>query len=345
MAKVSEGVLRGRLDRIYLLLQRHEGGLTEREIAEKLDFELRTTNNYLRQLEYESKIFKEGRLWFTHSWNRITLGKIDLEPEEAMVLYLAGRLFVKQSDRRNETAENALLKLAHRLSSDVGLGDDLYAAAEELANRQEDADYHDHFRIIMQSYIYRRKVEITYRPYRSEVFRTVFAPYLLEPSAIGFSTYVIGHSSVSGQLRTLKLERILTAKLTREEYMIPADFHGLELLRNSWSIYHGEETIKVVLRFHPEVTRRVQESNWHPSQQLIWDQTLPGHILLSLEIADTTDVKPWIRSWGAHCEVIEPAELRSEMTGEARRLARLYGWSTETENRPTHSKFNDIFGD
>lgn len=344
MANLAEDTRRQRLERIYFLLQRHESGLAESEIAEKLGFGTRTTHNYLRQLEFENKISKDGKLWFAHDWNGIALGRLDLEPEEAMVLYLAARLFVKQSDRRNETAESALLKLAHRLSSDAGLGDDLYNAAQALAHRPEDADYQDHFRIIMHSYIYRHKVEITYHPYRGEPFTTTFAPYLLEPSAIGFATYAIGHSGISNELRTYKLERVLSAKLTREEYTIPLDFPGLELLHNSWSIYYGEETVQVTLRFHPEVARRVQESNWHPSQQLAWDPNQPGYLLLTIEVADVTDLKPWIRTWGANCEVISPIELRDEMMGEARRLAHLYGWSTQTESGATHNKFRDIFG-
>lgn len=345
MPNLAQDTLRSRLERIYLLLQRHDGGLSEREIADVLGFENRTTNNYLRRLESESKTFKEGKLWFAHDWNSIVLGKLDLEPEEAMVLYLAARLFVKQSDRRNETAESALLKLAHRISSDAGLGDDLYNAAELLARRPEDESYHDHFRIVMHSYIYRRKVEITYHPYRGRSFTTVFAPYLLEPSSIGFATYAIGHSSLPDQLRTYKLERILSAKLTREEYTIPAEFPGLDLLSNSWSIYYGDETTQVILRFHPEVSRRVQETNWHPSQQLAWDESQPEYLLLSIEVADTTDLKPWIRAWGAHCEVIAPDHLRDEMTGEARRFAHLYGWSTQAESPSPHSRFGDIFGE
>lgn len=34
---------------------------------------------------------------------------------------------------------------------------------------------------------------------------------------------------------------------------------------------------------------------------------------------------PWIRSWGASVEVLEPASLREELAAEARALAALYG--------------------
>jgi predicted DNA-binding transcriptional regulator YafY len=199
----------------------------------------------------------------------------------------------------------------------------------------------------MRAYIHRCKVEIVYQPYRGRSFVTVFAPYLLEPSAIGFATYAIGHSQVVNALRTYKLERIEQAKLlSREEYSIPADFAGLDLLRNAWSIYYGEETTQVKLQFHPDVAKRVEETNWHPSQQLEWDADQPDYLRVSFDVADTTDLKPWIRTWGANCEVLAPASLRDEMMGEARRLARLYGWHTSrAADQDEHGRFADIFGD
>jgi predicted DNA-binding transcriptional regulator YafY len=167
----------------------------------------------------------------------------------------------------------------------------------------------------------------------------VFAPYLLEPSGIGFATYAIGHSSIVNQLRTYKIERIRKAELTRGEYTIPSDFDGLKLLRSAWSIFYGDEVIKVTLRFHPDVARRVQETNWHISQQLAWDEEQEGYLLMTIEVADTTDLKPWIRTWGANCEVLEPVSLRNELVSEARRLAKLYGWQFGGNRR----RYNNIF--
>lgn len=108
---------------------------------------------------------------------------------------------------------------------------------------------------------------------------------------------------------------------------------------------------RVVLRFHPDVARRVQETQWHPSQELIWDEDLSGYLRLALQVADITDLKPWIRAWGANCEVLEPAELRDEMIGEARRLAEVYGWqmhrgtsSSEDDPLGLNTTFSDYFG-
>ncbi len=346
MPRVSENTKRERLERVEILLQRSDG-LTEDEIAQTLNFERRTTNNYLREMEITGKASKDGPFWFALSTRMPVLRKFELQPEEAMILYLASRLFVKQSDQRNEAAESALLKLADSLSSDMGLGDGIFQAAKDLAQRPTTPGYEDVFRTVMRAYIYRRKVEIVYRPYRGKPFVTVFSPYLLEPSAIGFATYAIGHSSIVDGLRTYKLGRIEQAHLLpKTEYAIPADFAGFELLRNAWSIYYGEETVQVILRFHPDVTKRVQETNWHPSQQLAWDDEKHDFLLVSFEVADTTDLKPWIRTWGANCEVLAPAELRASPIISSRKLAYLYGWQTSRNtDEHTHERFADIFGE
>ncbi len=351
MSKISEETKHERLERVEALLQR-SNGLTERNIAEMLGFEIRTTHNYLQDLLMKGKAEKEGQLWYALTHKPIVLRRFDLQPEEAMILYLAARLFVKQSDRRNEAAEAVLVKLANILTSDMSLSDDIYNAARELAQRSRVSGYEDVFRTVMRAYIYRRKVEIIYHPYRAKAFATTFSPYLLEPSAIGFATYAIGHSSVVDALRTYKLERIEHARLLpRDEFAIPKDFEGLDLLHNAWSIYYGEETVSVLLRFHPDVARRIQETNWHPSQEIQPDQELAGYVLVSFDVADTTDLKPWIRTWGANCEVLAPDTLRDEMMGEARNIAELYGWHTQrtatnADDDPLglDQTFGDFFG-
>ncbi|MBP8972738.1 MAG: WYL domain-containing protein [Anaerolineae bacterium] len=350
--RTPETTLRERLERVELLLQRHPDGLREAEIADMLNFERRTVNNYLRELEMQGHIYREDQLWFSLPRQDMVLRRLELQPEEAMTLYLALRLLVKQHDQRNEAAEHLLVRLAEILTSDVGLDEDILAAARELAQRPTVPGYENVFRIVMRGYIYRRKVEIVYAPYQGKPFTTVLTPYLIEPSAIGFATYVIGHSSIVNALRTFKLERIERARLLLQEgYEIPPDFPGLQLLRSAWSIFYGEQLTHVVLRFHPDVARRVQETQWHSSQELSWDEDRPGYLLLSLQVADTTDLKPWIRTWGANCEVLEPAELRDALIGEARRLAEVYGWQThrgaradEDDPLGLNATFSDYFG-
>jgi len=85
---------------------------------------------------------------------------------------------------------------------------------------------------------------------------------------------------------------------------------------------YGDTPTPVRLRFSPQVTRRVKESVWHPSQVL--EDCDDGGCILSVRVAMPLEMKPWIRGWGCDVEVLEPEELRTEIAGEARRTAEVY---------------------
>jgi predicted DNA-binding transcriptional regulator YafY len=348
MPRVDEETRRERLNRILRLLLRHPLGLREVEIAQRMGLPRRTINDYLWSGELTSKIYKEGVLWFADPEAvSITLRPVELTPEQAVTLYLAARLLVKLHDKRNEQAETALMKLADAIRSDTDVGREVYQAVEELAQRPAESAYNKAFTTVVRGYIYKRKVWMVYKPLHGRPFECEFAPYLLEPSAIGYTVYAIGHSDPPGALRTRKIERIQEAKLTREHFEVSPDFPGLEILRSAWSIIFGEELVEVKLRFNPRAAERVRETRWHPSEQV--EPTEDGGCIWTAQIADLTDITPWIRGWGADVEVLAPPELREKMMGEARRLARLYGWEVHRTHHEAvdydDQRFHDIFGD
>lgn len=332
MPKVDEATHEGRKERVFLALRRYPAGLTEADLEQITSIQRRTLNNYLRTLETEGKILKDGITWLALPYDQVRLRKFDLSPEEGMTLYLATRLLAKQQDKRNEPAETALMKLADVLTADAGVGIEIHQAALELSRRSDDGNYNRIFRTVMQAYIYRHVLHITYEPSRGHPFETDFSPYLLEPSAIGYTTYAIGQSSIVNAWRTYKLERIREAALTRQEYSIPANFPGLDILQSAWSIIYGEELTPVKLRFSPAVRRRVMETRWHPSEDKTDDPDRPDYLLWAAKVADTMDMLPWIRGWGADVEVLEPRELREALMAESRRLARLYGVASPAQD-------------
>lgn len=324
MPKVEGSVRQQNKEKAWLWVKRSPNGITEAELEEKSGIQRRTLNNYLRELEYEGKIYKDGLLWLALDFDGTRLRSFDLSPEEAYTLYLATRLLVKQHDKRNEPAETALMKLAHILTTDAKVGAEIAQAAQELSSRPANAGYQDVFRTLVRGYIYRKAVRITYRPLNGRSFETTFHTYLMEPSAIGYATYAIGYSSTPDALRAYKIERISAAQLAQEKYDVPMDFPGLEILRHAWSIIFGEETIPVELRFGPKVKERVLETQWHPSQRTDDDKEKAGWLTWTANVADTKDMLPWIRGWGADVEVVGPQWLREELKREAQRLGRLY---------------------
>jgi len=157
-----------------------------------------------------------------------------------------------------------------------------------------------------------------------KVMEYTFSPYFIEPYAVGQTTHVIGLADPPGKIRTFKIERIRRVEISRDPYELPAGFDPRTLLADAWGIWYSDnEPVEVVLKFHPRVIRRVQETRWHRSAE---EKELPdGSLLWQARVAEPQEMLPWIRGWGADCEVIGPEKLRKALEKEARRMARLYG--------------------
>ena len=71
--------------------------------------------------------------------------------------------------------------------------------------------------------------------------------------------------------------------------------------------------------FARSLARYIRERLWHPSQKL---RDLPdGRLEMTLEIADTLEVRRWILGYGVQAEVIAPEGLREALRAEAAQLA------------------------
>ncbi len=324
MPRINDETKQRRKEQVFILVRQHPNGLREVEIADLLNFERRTVNNYLTELEHEGKLFKEGVFWVASPDSETWLRRFELTADEAFTLYLAARLLVKQSDKHNETAVAALSRLAEVLKTDLPVGKDILQTAQEIRKREKRPQYESIFSALAKAYLLKHPVRLTYKPLHGQAFTTVFQTYLMEPSAIGYTIYLIGYSELVRARRAFRMERIEAAEILYDQsYSIPADFAGIEMLDKAWSIVTGEQTVRVVLKFSPAVTPRVLETNWHSAQG--YEREEDGSLRWWVEVADTMDMKPWIRGWGAEVEVLEPADLRRDMERHIVRAAKLYG--------------------
>lgn len=313
-----------RLDAIERTLAQSAGGLTSGTLAHQLGVNRSTIHRDLYALERRGTgLVKEGRRWRLD--HRRSLYGAKFTPYELVALYIGARLLSRHSDEQNPHVIKALEKLADALRAHSPLvANHLAAAASTVHARPARPAFVAAFEALTIGWIERRKVSLTYSSYRDDTpTDRLFAPYFVEPVGLGFSCYAIGMDELRGELRTLKLERIRTARVTDERFTLPDRFDPYRLLASAWGImWSSEELEEVRLRFHPRVVRRVKESYWHPSQEI---QELPdGSCIFIVRIGNTLELRPWIRQWGADVEVLAPQHLRDELAEEARALAALY---------------------
>ena len=128
------------------------------------------------------------------------------------------------------------------------------------------------------------------------------------------SLYLIGRAPRHNEIRHWKVDRIDDAEVTQVLFTLPNDFDLQEHLAKSFGVYHGSSQVHVTVRFDSTVARYVEESNWHPSQELTLQKG--GGLVAEFDLSDYEEIKRWILSFGKHALVLEPEELRSDVAEE-----------------------------
>ncbi len=267
-----------------------------REIAEKLGINEDTAGKYLQELSGSGllPIMKDGHVWILPESSRVPHLELSLSYPEAVSLYLAGRLLSQTQDKRNWHVTMALKKLVEALPPILKERQQPLLDALLFFEHPENQlrDMSNIFQVLASGWATQRRVRLSYTPPFRRSFECFFDPYLLEPSAIGRTIYTIGYSNLVNDMHTYKLERIQHAELTSETFTISEKFKGPEMLQQAWGVMYGdEEPIEVHLRFSSNVTPRVRETRWHPSQKLTLTRT--GCEWQAI-IGDILEIEPWI---------------------------------------------------
>jgi predicted DNA-binding transcriptional regulator YafY len=270
------------------------------------------------------------------------LPELRLRYDQGVAIFIATRLLAQLHDDRIDAVRTAITAIVKIMPPE--LRESLIEVTRNVSEHGNNhTDLSTVFSTLSNSWLLRRKVRLTYEPPHKRVYQCTFAPYLIEPSAIGYTVYFIGHSDLPDQLRTYKLERIRHAELTDEPFVVPDDFDGPKLLQTAWRVMfgEGESSAHIKLRFSSEVSGRVRETRWHPSEHLT---NTDAGLIWEADIGDITEIRPWIRGWGGNCEVLEPATLRTDLIREVHRMQRLYRLESQsqTDDKPDLSLLDDL---
>jgi len=304
------------LKRLYI-----QRAYTDMELAEKLGVSRETIFRDRKDLSLEYPVEPDEQGRYHISKNKL-ISEIKLNLHEALTLYLAGRKTSRQTRFHQPHTVNAVEKLAATLRQPMT--ERLLKSAEKVTAQEKNPEKIKIIEILAQAWVEQKKVRIEYQALGSDGFtRHTISPYIIEPSIWSDSVYVIAKSDFNDQTFAFKMDRILSAVLSGETFEIPESFNDEELLKHAWGIWYGnKEPEQVKLRFSPAVTRRVKESIWHPLEKV--EDTEDGGCIWSVDIAEWREMLPWVRGWGADCEVLEPKALREALTREAQSLAELY---------------------
>jgi proteasome accessory factor B len=316
MGSFEKGDRGARILKLQTLLQGNPRGLFPREIARRTGVTTRTTYRDIAALESMNvPIYEDdGRIIIDPNY---FVAPVKFTLREAMALLIGVRLMHRHTDEADPDIADAFTKLAAVLPAPVA--EYVHATVRQMAERPPNPGFSRVFQAIALGWAGRKVVRIWYPSAGGDLKPRLIEPYFVEPSLIGHSSYVVARDRDLQQMRTFKLERIARAESMQQTYDIPREFDINAYLSKAWGIFHSGEPVEVRLRFYPPAAARVRETIWHPSQQL--SPGPEGAVDMSVTVAGTVEITPWILGWGDAVEILAPDDLRRRIAETASRLA------------------------
>ena len=320
-------------------------GKSQVELAKELDKTKRHIQRYLRQARARGLSIKEERMVAEHNLLRYCVKPgtgghpLLLNDAEITSLKLAHQLLEPLTGTHLHDSFNSILAKVDPLVPAETL-DKLNAAHTRIYVRRPGHTDYAAFRatihILEEAIHQQRRVAITYRRLgQADTFETTLDPYSLV--YYEEELYVVGRSGHADALRVFKVSRIESAAKTEGTFSTPNDFDVEQHFKGSFGIFmHGHEHARtwVRVRFTGMAAQQVTEHRYHYSQELelvseeppLFDtkSSSPGTVEATFRLADVTELKRWIRTFGDQAEVLGPPWLRAEIRAELARALNVY---------------------
>ena len=311
-----------RLMKIWILLLNNPAGYTARELAGKFGVNERTIYRDFTTLgvDLSVPVYDDKKRWKIDESH--FLPPIRFTLSEALNIFLTARLMLNYSHRYDPNVDATFTKLSAVLPQ--ALAGQVRKTMDWMQKLPKDEKYLRILATVAEAWVSQRQLKITYRSLVAQkAMERIIEPYYIEPAAPGHASYVIGYCHLRDSIRTFKIERIESAELTPEPYVIPPDFDANEYLGSSWGIVVEEEVKTIRLRIEdPEIMRIMGETVWHPSQVL--ETQKDGSAIMTLKVTDTYELLSWILGWGEKMEVLEPPEIREAVIDTAEAVRQMY---------------------
>jgi proteasome accessory factor B len=152
---------------------------------------------------------------------------------------------------------------------------------------------------VIKAIVYQDVINIHYQRGNGEVWHYTLEPYTLMYHKGGF--YLIARSVRQKTPVYFTIEKIKSIEVTSEKFSYPKDYQPSQLLDGAFGIFSGPaQTFK--LKFSPVLADYITSRKWHSSQS--FNKQKDGSLLMTLKVADTEEVRSWIRSFGRKVEIV-----------------------------------------
>ncbi|MDP1824348.1 MAG: WYL domain-containing protein [Archangium sp.] len=139
------------------------------------------------------------------------------------------------------------------------------------------------------------------------------ARYTVEPHSVhmqGASVYVVGWARERNAPRIFLLDRIEKLERTHETFTRREGLGPGVFAQGAFGLWDGPDEV-VRLRFKGSAARIVAEQEFHPTQQLTWNDD--GSMTLEMKVPVSPSLRAWVRSFGKRVVLVAPSNLLEEL--------------------------------
>jgi predicted DNA-binding transcriptional regulator YafY len=327
MAKSSQLARQWQLLRI---LESLRFGISVEDLADKAECSRRTVERDLTNLRKigfpiscESRDF--GKKFWRLERRFLESEKLIVGPTEMISMHLAKQLMTPLSGtcfgQGLEQLWGKIKTLLPKKALDyfVGLDETFYVKFFDVDSNLNESEYLETIRKAINE---NNVIRIEYNPdHQRKGYITEFYPYGLV--LYEGSMYLIGHSVQAEALRTFKVKRLTSIKITKKTFQRPEDFSLERCVSGSFGIIYKEiSPITVRCEFRGWATRLLREQKWHRTQVIEKDSG--DKLLVSFLLDTTTEFKKWILGFGPIVRVLEPEKLRDEIVESLKKSLKIY---------------------
>ena len=177
--------------------------------------------------------------------------------------------------------------------------------------------------VIIQAIRDAKKVEIRYQSYRKpDEDHFLFEPYFLKEFKRRW--YLYGYKGDPDGCRMLALDRMITATITSESFILPKEFSADGYFGNIYGVrvYSDMKPERVLLKVSSMQTKYFRSLPLHRSQEEV--ETHEDYSIFSYFLTTDYDFKQDLLSFGKEVEVLEPKGLRSDIASKISNIHKMY---------------------
>jgi predicted DNA-binding transcriptional regulator YafY len=312
-----------RIHRLFRLITLIQGSpnLNTRRLAELCGMSERNIYRDLEELREAGVPISHDKNTGGQSIRRdFFLRPVDLTLEEAMALLIlvdqiGGQEQISHVAEAGKAAEKLRAVLPRRIGEAINELLPRVTVSLSQSSNEPTADIYDAVRNAITN---RRALECQYES-SSRTPSDDAGVFRFDPYALYFGQrawYAVGFHHGRNEIRTLKLVRFTRCKSIDKPYLIPDDFSLDRHFGQAWRMVPSGTIHEIKLHFDAAFAETVADTYWHDTQEFDFHED--GSMEMSFRVDGLEEIIWWILSYGPHCRVIEPAELRT-------RIAKLQG--------------------